>query len=154
YAPAAERAKAVSRVAEHAHEVLAAGRANLEPALPRSFLETALIQVTGQIAFVKKDVPAALGAVPGLDKLAAELAGWRDFLGSRKAAATDEFALGSAQFLTMLAEQEGVEIDLETLERAGRADLERNLAALAEVARQIDPKATVAEVMHRLHDEK
>jgi hypothetical protein len=110
--------------------------------------------VTGQIAFVKKDVPAALGTVPGLDKLAAELAGWRDFLESRKAAATDEFALGSVQFLTMLSEQEGVESDLETLERAGRADLERNLAALAEVARQIDPKATVADVMHRLHEEK
>jgi hypothetical protein len=54
----------------------------------------------------------------------------------------------------MLAEQEGLEIDLPTLERAGQADLQRNLKALTEVAHTIDPKASLAEVMHKLHEEK
>jgi uncharacterized protein (DUF885 family) len=163
YAPAAERAKAVDHVAEGAHAVLAAARANLEAQLPRPYLETALIQVNGQLSFVKKDVPAAFAQLGGadkaqlagaLDKLAGELAGWRDFLEAKKAQATDEYAIGTENFLHMLSEQEGIDVDLETLERAGKADLERNLKALTEVARQIDPKASVAQVMHRLHEEK
>jgi len=163
YAPPAERARAIERVADGAQAVLAAGRANLEAKLPRPYLETALIQINGQLAFLKKDVPAAFAALApseqaelrsALDKLSSALAGWRDFVESRKAEATDEFAIGAENFLRMLAEQEGVETDLATLERAGRADLERNLRALAEVAKQIDPKASVAEVMHRLHEDK
>jgi uncharacterized protein (DUF885 family) len=65
----------------------------------------------------------------------------------RQASATDEFALGSAGLLEMLARSQGIELDLNTLTRMAEADLARNLALVEAAAKQIDRRKSVAKVM-------
>ena len=164
YAPATERARAVIAVCNGAHALLAAGRENLEPSLPRTFIETALVQVKGLDGFARKDVPAAFAALTdeevkrtlagALDGLRRDLGEYQAFLVERRAQASDDFALGPERFREMLATLEGVDVDLDALERAGREDLARNRAALEAVAREIAPGRPLAEVVRATDEDK
>jgi hypothetical protein len=157
YAPAAERARALTAVAHQAGELFAQARANLEPRLPRTFLDTALLQARGTLAFVTRDVPAALAdpqLEPALAELSAALRRFADFLEARRAEASDQFALGEQAFLRMLLDQEGLEVDLATLEHAGRDDLSRNLEALMAAAHELAPDRPLAEVVRQADEDR
>jgi uncharacterized protein (DUF885 family) len=156
YAPAVERARAILGLCAEAPRYLGEARANLDKELPATFIDTALVQVKGHIEFVSKDVPKALtGLEPALAaELAAclgdyaeELGGFRDFLVARQAEANSAYALGEKVFLRMLAETQGVAIDLAALERLAEEDLARNLAALDEAAKAIDPQKDTRQVV-------
>ncbi len=158
YKPAEERAAAIIKVARGAGPYLRAGAKNLDPALPRTFLDTGLLQVRGLIEFCQKDVLEAMKA-SGLSEarmgeLAAAtaemVAALREFEGellAREEGATDDYALGAETFVAMLRETEGLELSRERLEAIATEDLERNLATLRETAKQIDPSRSVGEVM-------
>jgi uncharacterized protein (DUF885 family) len=70
------------------------------------------------------------------------------------ATATNEFRLGSDALIQMLRDTEGLDLDLATLERIGRADLERNRAAIVAAAQQIDPKRDVVAVVAEVSADK
>jgi hypothetical protein len=157
YAPVDERARAALAVCRAAHAYLATGLANLEPHLPRAELGFASQMIGGQIAFVQRDVAAAFSGVTdpalaaelaaGLRELVAELTHYRDELQARQAQASDDFALGEQTFLRMLEETEGVRIALAQLESVGRADLERNQAALRAAAHEFAPDQPLPEAL-------
>src|SRR5438270_296336 len=65
-----------------------------------------------------------------------------DWLSSGMQQATDNFALGAAEFADMLRMTERVTTPLAELERVGRADLERNLTALQQACAAYLPGAT------------
>ena len=67
------------------------------------------------------------------------MTGYRDFLEGRKKTATDNFPIGEKAFLRMLADKEGLSIDIARLEEIGKADLERNRAALVKAAAAVAP---------------
>lgn len=160
YAEVEQRARAVIAIARTAPSYLAQADANLEPKLPRPWIETAHKQVLGMIGFVRDDVPRAL---PGLDPaLGAELQAavigmadalqrFADALAARLPAATDDYALGAATLLRMLSETQGVNVTLEQLERVAQENVARDQSALEAAARAIDPnrdtKTVVAEVI-------
>ncbi|MCB9555569.1 MAG: DUF885 domain-containing protein [Deltaproteobacteria bacterium] len=155
YASAAERARAIIALTRATPAYLAQARANLAERMPRSWLSVALIQTKGLQAFAS-DVPRALGDLPSAlaDQLRQALAGWREqlkehaaFLERRQQLATDDFAIGKAVFLRMLAETQGVKVSLERLKDVAKRDLARNLEALTVACRQIDPKKSVAELI-------
>lgn len=159
YAPIDARAAAVIAIADGTAAYLAQAQANLEAALPRTFVDTALLQVRGTIAFVATDVPAAMqGLTPergqalttALAGMTTALKAYEQFLVGRLAAATADYALGPERFAEMLRETQGFDVSLERLEQLGRADLERNLVALGEAAARIDPKRSVAQVIARI----
>jgi uncharacterized protein (DUF885 family) len=164
YAPLAERARGVIGIARGARSYLQAAQANLPEAIPRTWIETALLQVNGMIDFAYKDVVEALAPLDdrklstevgeALMAYSAALTGYRDFLTARLAKATDDYALGAERFSRMLADKEGVKVDLGRLEQLGAADLERNLASMEKVARQIDPKRPVAQVVKKVQEDK
>jgi uncharacterized protein (DUF885 family) len=149
YAPVDERARAIVTLCHGAHAYLEQARANLEPSLPRPSLGMAMQVIGGQITFNQKDAVEALAGITdpqlkadvekGLAELSTELGAFRDELKSRMPKGTDDFALGEAGFLQMLEETEGIKTDLATLERAGRADLERNLKAIEAAAKELAP---------------
>jgi uncharacterized protein (DUF885 family) len=157
YAPLAQRARALIALSSRAKAYLAAAQANLPEAMPRTWVETALLQINGMIEFARKDVPAVMASLDdpvlrtevadGLSAYRAALAGYGDFLRARLRRATDAFALGPDLFLQMLAAKEGVTIDLARLRRMGEEDLARNLAVLELSARAIDRKKPVAVVV-------
>jgi uncharacterized protein (DUF885 family) len=164
YAPLARRARGVIGICNGAKAYLEAAQANLPAAMPRTWIETALLQINGMVDFAYKDVVEALAALDDAD-LSTEvgeallvytgaLTGFRDHLSANLASATDDFALGGERFTRMLADKEGLEIDLARLQKVGEADLARNLAALEKAARQVDAGRPVAEVLDRVAQDK
>lgn len=164
YKPIDRRAESLVRIAGAAPAYLDQAMANLEKDLPKPWLETALLMVGGMISFVRKDVPASMQSVPdealkkrlesSMEDFAKALEKYRDFLKKRLEHATDDFALGEETFMKLLTETQRIEIDPVSLEAVGRADLERNLAAIEEAARSIDPEKSVAEVVAMVKEEK
>ncbi len=89
--------------------------------------------------------------VPIAAKSMQELAEW---LERQRANATDDFALGAARFQEMLKATEGVNLPLDALEKAGRDDLQRNLAALKEECKHYAPDASVQSCVEKVEAQK
>ena len=163
YAPIEQRAEAAATVASATRDHLDQAMARLEPALPRTFIETALLQTRGTLAFVRDDVPQAMAGLAGdpkkkldlaLTRMVTALTKYESFLVARLKSANDDYALGNEMFSAMLRETLGFDVPLERLEEIGRADLERNLAALKEAAAQIDAGKAVGRVVAKIVKDK
>ncbi len=156
YAPVDQRAAAVMAVAKAAAAHLQHADSNLEKILPRTFVETGLLQVRGTIDFCRTDVPAALAGLSterkealdaALGEMIAALQTYATALEGRLPQAGDDFALGAEMFVAMLEQTQGITIDLERLRAVARDDLARNLEAMTAAAAAIDPDRPVAEVV-------
>jgi uncharacterized protein (DUF885 family) len=164
YAAPEVRAAAMLRACEGAPAYYAQAAANLEPALPRPWLQIGVMMSDGAIGFLNGDARAAfadladaglrdrLGAC--LTDLAAAVQAFRDGLAARMPAATDDFRLGAEGLIEMLRETEGLDLDLETLQRVAQADLEKNRAAITAAAAEIDPNRPVADVVAEVSADK
>ncbi len=155
YAPADERLRAFIEYAKAIPGALAQIRANLQTPMPRTFVEYGWRGFKGFADFYRNDVPQAFADVNDA-ALQAELRGviepaaqammeMSQWVESQRAQATDDYALGAERFAAMLKMTEGVTTPLDKLEAIGRADLERNLAALAEACKLYLPKGTIAQ---------
>ncbi len=164
YAPAAERAAAMLRACEAAPAYYKQAIANLEDKLPRAWLQIGAMISGGTIQFLEGDAKQAFAALPDpalrdklgacLTALAAEAGAFRDALKARMPAGTDDFRLGADNLVALLHEAEGLDLDIPTLERIARADLERNRTAIAAAAKQIDPARDVAAVVAEVATDK
>jgi uncharacterized protein (DUF885 family) len=164
YAPLADRARAVMAISAASQAYLSAAQANLAPVMARTFVETALLQVNGMIEFASEDVAGAMAALEDAELAAqvsesllqygSSLAGYRDFLQGRLAAASDDFAIGEEKFLRMLAEKEGVTIDLARLEQIGKADLDRNLGMIEMAARKLHPRRPIDRIIRDANQDR
>jgi len=138
--------------------------ANLRTPLPRTYAELGRNTFRGLASFYADDVPAVFRAVNDAAlqeefeeangaaiRAARELEAWFE---KQRATATEDFALGPERFRQMLRETEQVDIPLDRLEEIGRADLERNLAALGEACAEYAAGRTVAECTERVRQEK
>jgi hypothetical protein len=164
YAPPAERLRAYRRYLEALPDAIAALRANLAPPLPAPFAELARQNLAGLAEFCDQ-APAAWssllgGGDPGLGAPTAAAtralnAAAEAFASEQKRALRDpdgapSFRLGAAGLARLLAATEQVTVPLADIERAGRRELERNQAALAEAAAAWAPGLSVADCMARL----
>ncbi len=148
YAPADRRTAAVVATCKQLPAYLAQARANLAAPMPKPWLDIALLQTKGMADFVDKDIRTQLpAAAPALDACKAALVEHATWLDAQRAHATASFALGEKRFLKMLAETQGVELDLAHLQQLADADLARNTAALAEASRDIDPGKSIEQVV-------
>lgn len=89
--------------------------------------------------------------VPIAAKSMRELADWLEL---QRANATDDFALGAVRFQEMLKATEGVDLPLDFLEKVGREDLQRNLAALKEECKQYAPDSSVQSCVGKVEARK
>jgi len=71
FAPLEARVRSINAILQHAPDIFAAARANLEPALARPLVETAVEQANGAADFLSKDLVSALKVVQD-QKLMAE----------------------------------------------------------------------------------
>ncbi len=164
YAPIEERALGMLRACEGAPAYYQQAAANLEPAIPKVWLQMSIGISGGILDFLGGDARRAFTALTDaalkgkleacFDRLSTEVAAFRDGLKARMPTGTDDFRLGEATFLAMLREQEGLDIDVATLERYGTADLERNHAAIVAAAARIDPKRDVTAVVAEVSADK
>ena len=164
YAPLADRARGVMALCAAAPAHLAAAQANLPAAMPRTFIETALLQVNGMIEFAGEDVATAMAKLEDPDlagqvsesllQCNAALTSFRDFLKKRLPAASQDYAIGADRFLRMLADKEMISIDLARLEQIGKADLEHNLGAMELAARKLHPRRAIPQILARANADR
>ena len=164
YAPLAQRLRVFIGFEHAIVTAVAQIKANLHLPLARPLLERGLSAANGFAVFYQKDVPKAFVSVadPRLQaefkqSNAAAAAAMRDLaswlLANRKNA-TDNFALGEEKFTQMLAATERVTTPLAELEASGRADLERNLAALREACTALLPGKSVRDCVAKVAHDK
>jgi uncharacterized protein (DUF885 family) len=164
YAPAPERATAMLRACQAAPTYYQQAAANLENELPKAWLQAGVMISGGAIAFLTGDAKKAFADLPDkelvsklgscLDSLAAEVGTFKAALESRMATGTDDFRLGANNLVEMLRANEGLTVDIPTLQRLATADLERNRAAITAAAAAIDPERDVATVIAEVSSDK
>jgi hypothetical protein len=139
-------------------------RSNLKTPLPKTYVARGISAFAGYADFFRNDAPKAFAAVtdPTLQadlKAATEPAaqamqGLADWLKTVQPKATDQFALGSKVFADMLWHTERVHTPLAELEKVGKADLARNLAALKEACATVLPGGTVEACVAKVEADK
>jgi uncharacterized protein (DUF885 family) len=164
FAPLDYRVRAIIRILNQAPNVTAAARANLEEALPRPWLETAIEIGDGTADFLEHDLVEALpdlhdetlrGQFKAADQLAvAEMRGFVKYLKEEKLPkAVSEFALGRDQIARSLREGELITLPPERILAIGLDELRREQKLFAETAARIDPKRPPIEVFQAIqHD--
>ena len=142
YASPEVRIAAFTRYAGEVPRVLKDARTNLVMPLSRTLIEYGISSFGGYAEYFEKDVPAAFSAVTDPKAKAqfeaanaqavAALKDFTQYLKDELPKAKPKFALGAELFGVMVRDTEGLNVPLEDLENAGKADLERNLEALRE----------------------
>ena len=160
YAPADTRLRAVIARERKMPQVLAEARKNLKNP-PRIFTEIALEQIDGLVGFFQSDVPAAFTD-------AKDPATRADFAKSNAAViqalkaygvwmktdllprSNGDYKLGADTFRKKLLYDEMVDTPLDRLLEVAYADLHKNQAEFARIAKEIDPSKTPQEVLAQL----
>lgn len=164
YAPPEQRLRAFVGYARNIPKAAAQIRTNLHPPLPRTYIDVGKTLFGGLAKFYENDSKAAFASVADA-KLKREFAlaqaqatqamsALAEWLERQRPTATADFALGADRFRDMLRETEGVDLPLDTLEQAGRQDLDRNLAALREECTRYVPGRPIAECVEKVEAQK
>ena len=149
YAPLPDRMRAFTRYAANLPAALASVRANIHTPMAKPFARIGQGRFAGLASYLKGDVPQVFASVSdsgirrefeqanaGAVKALEETAAW---FGEQEKKGNNGFALGPERFGDMLRMTEGVTLPLDSLERRGREDMDRNLSALKEACSR--PKA-------------
>jgi uncharacterized protein (DUF885 family) len=155
YAPLEVRMKAYIKYARGIPKVVDDIKANLPGPLPKTFLELGIGQFAGFADFYSKSVAPVFAAVsdPELQKqlkdadavAAQAMEGLKQALVAERGKANDMFAMGPELYAEMLAQTEAVTLPIDQIEAAGRADLDRNSAALKAECDVYAPNQTLAQ---------
>jgi hypothetical protein len=164
YAPLPERMRAFTRYAGGLPAAIANVRANLHTPMPKAFAQIGQGRFGGLASYLKKDVPQVFASVSdtglqrefrtataGAVKALEDIAGW---LGEQAKQGTNDYALGAGRFADMLRMTEGVGLPLDSLERRGREDMDRNLAALRQACGQYAPGQSISACVDRMNAHK
>jgi uncharacterized protein (DUF885 family) len=157
FAPAEERLRQLIAREKAMPAALAEARRNLDNP-PRVYTEIAIEQMDGNRGFFETAVASAFPGVTDKallaefktanDAVIAALAGYKQWLQDDLLKRSNgSFAFGEETFRRKLAADEMIDMPLDQLLAIAERDLKKNQDAFAEVARQIDPKRTPAEVL-------
>ncbi len=164
YADAPTRMKAMIKFLRQVPGAAANIRANLRTPMPLSFVDYGVAGFKGFADYYSGDAKKAFAEVKSpvlqdefnqvsaaASKSMNDLAAW---LESQRGTATQGFALGADKFSRMVSATEGVDVPLDQLEAAGKADLKRNQDALRAACAQYAPGTTIQACMARMSANK
>jgi uncharacterized protein (DUF885 family) len=164
YAPLNVRMKAYIKYARGIPKLASDIQANLAGPLPKTYVELGIAVFGGFVDFYKKDVAAVFASVndPAMQKdltdadnnAAIAMSNLSIHLTELRKTATDNFALGKDVYAQMVKDTEQVDLPIEQIEAAGRADLERNTAALKAECANYLPKGTIAACVAKVSAKK
>jgi hypothetical protein len=159
YAPLPDRMRSYTRYAANLPAAVAHIRTNLRTPMPSAYAQIGNGRFAGLADYLQKDVPAVFAEVrdsalqqefatanAAAVKSLRDLAAWFTEQGKR---GTDRFAIGPELFSEMLRMTEGVDLPLDTVEAKGRADMDRNLAALKEACAAFAPGRSISDCVTR-----
>jgi uncharacterized protein (DUF885 family) len=160
YASVDTRLRAVVEREKQMPQVLLEARKNLKNP-PRIYTEIALEQIDGIVSFFQTDVPKAFAEATDADTKAAFAKSNAAVIEALKAYAAwmksdllprsnGDYKLGADTFSKKLAYDEMVDIPLDHLLDIALADLHKNQAEFARIAKEVDPTKTPQEVLAEL----
>jgi hypothetical protein len=164
YAPLPERMRSFTRYAANLPAALANMRTNIHTPMAKPFAQIGQGRFAGLASYLKGDVPQVFASVSdsglhrefdqanaGAVKALEETAAW---FAEQEKKGNNSFALGPERFADMLRMTEGVTVPVDSLERRGREDMDRNLAALREACEKYAPGRPIRECVQRMNDHK
>jgi uncharacterized protein (DUF885 family) len=160
YASLDVRMKAYIKYARGIPKMVNDIKANLQPPLPRTYVELGIAQFGGLATFYSKDVAPVFASVsdPDLQKqlsdadtaAAQAMDSLKQTLEEDLKKANDQFALGPDLYAQMVAQTERVDVPVDQIEAAGRADLDRNTAALKAECATYAPKQSLQQCVAKV----
>jgi uncharacterized protein (DUF885 family) len=160
YASVDTRLRAVVEREKQMPQVLLEARKNLKNP-PKIYTEIALEQIDGIVSFFQTDVPSAFADATDTDAKAAFAKSNATVIEALKAygawmksdllpRSNGDYKLGADTFSKKLAYDEMVDIPLDHLLDIAFADLHKNQAEFARIAKEVDPTKTPQEVLAQL----
>jgi len=157
FAPKPRRLASVIAILDQTPALFSSARANLEPRLCRTFIETAIRQADGAAEFVENDLVKAFADVndaalqeqfgQARKQAATSLRDFSQWLArDRLPMASYEFALGAEGYARMLKTCELIDLTPQQVLEVGLRELGREQTAFAAAARKIDSSKSVLEV--------
>ena len=160
YAPLEVRMKAYIKYAQGIPKIAASIKENLKSPMPKTYVELGIEEFGGLADFYTKNVAAVFASVADADlqkqlkdadaAAAQAMIALKDYLVGERKNATDKYALGPDLFAQMVKQTEQVDLPVAQIEAAGRADLERNTAALKAECSNYAPKASLAQCVAKM----
>ena len=164
FAPMDDRVHSIIAIESQVPNIVIAAKTNLDPVLPKPYVELAIQVAKGSADFLRKDLVEAVADLKdervrsdfleSNRKAAAALtdyAGWLER--ERLPNATADFAIGEEKFQRMLRDTELVDLPPEKVLEIGMAQLQKEQKAFADAAEKIDPAKMPAEVFKQIQAE-
>jgi uncharacterized protein (DUF885 family) len=164
FAPLDDRVHSIIAIESQVPNIIIAAKTNLNPVLPKPYVELAIQIARGSADFLRKDLVEAIADLKdermrgdfleSNRKAAAALtdyAGWLER--ERLPNATADFAIGEEKFQRMLHDTELVDLPPEKVLEIGMAQLQKEQEAFAGAAEKIDPAKMPAEVFKQIQAE-
>jgi uncharacterized protein (DUF885 family) len=164
YAPLPDRMKAYIMWAKAIPTVTAQIQTNLHPPLARSMIDVGRLRYGGFAAYLTNDVPKVFAEIKdtaltaqfktanaAAAKAFSDLDKW---LEAQRKTQTENFALGAKNFSEMLRATEMVDTPLDQLEKVGREDMAKNVAALKDACAKFAPGKTVPQCIAKASADK
>jgi uncharacterized protein (DUF885 family) len=164
FAPLEDRVHSIVAIESQVPNILIAARTNLDPVLPKPYVELAIQIAKGSADFLRKNLVEAVADLKDeairtqfleTNRKAAlaltEYAAWleRDKLPK----ATPDFALGEEKFARFLKETELVDLPPEKILEIGMDQLRKEQKAFVDAARKIEPNKTPREIFKDVQNE-
>ncbi len=160
YAPLDVRLKAYIKYARGIPKMINDIKANLQSPMPRTYVELGISMFGGLSQFYSKNVTPIFASVTDADlqkqltevNTAAAQAtdALKLTLVEELKKANDKFAFGPDLYAQMIQQTELVNVPVDQIEAAGRADLERNTAALKSECDTLAPKASLQQCVAKV----
>ena len=164
FAPLDDRVHSIVAIESQIPNILIAAKTNLDPVLPKPYVELAIQIAKGSADFLRKNLVEAITELKDehvrtefLEKnrkaatALTEYAAWLER--DRLPKATADFALGQEKFQRLLEETELVDLPPEKVLEIGLTQLRKEQKAFAEAAKRIDSNKSPAEVFRQMQSE-
>ncbi len=164
FAPLEDRVHSITAIELQVPNILIAARTNLNPVLPKPYIELAVQIAKGSADFLRKNLVEAVADLKderirtefleANRKAASALTDYAAWLERDKLPkATDDFALGPEKFARMLKETELVDLPPEKILEIGIEQLRKEQKAFVDAARRIDTEKTPKEIFKEMQGE-
>jgi len=164
FAALEDRVHSIVLIESQVPNIIIAAKTNLNPVLPKPYVELAIQIAKGAAEFLKKDLVTAIADLKD-DRVKAEFAdsnrkaiaaltdyvGWLERQKLPKASA--DFALGDEKYRRLLSETELVNLPPEKILEIGQSKLKEEQQTFADAAKQIDPDKPALEVFKQIQSE-
>src|SRR5438477_3736581 len=164
FAPLEDRARSLTAIESQIPNILIAGKTNLDPVLPKPYVELAIDIAHGSADFLRNDMVATMDGLKDQEgrgnfmdtnrKAVLTLSDFASWLEKEKLPkATPEFAIGAAKLQRWLNESELVDLPSEKILEIGLNQIKEEQQAFAEAAKIIDASRPATEVFKNIQKE-